>query len=249
MFVSLYSPLWYYYLLDISTFVILIPALLFSLIASAAVNRTYSKYQKVSAASGMTGAEVARKILSDAGVTGVSVVPCRGKLTDNFNPKTGVLSLSEGVFSSSSVAAIGIAAHEAGHAIQHAKGYLPLMLRTALYPAVKIGSYLALPLAIVGILIEWLSGIGSFGTVLLAVGIIAYSLSSVFSLITLPVELNASARAKRLTMQTGALTGEEASMASKVLSSAALTYVASLAVSITYLLRFLLILSRLRRRN
>jgi Zn-dependent membrane protease YugP len=249
MFISLYGPAWYYYALDVTTYIILIPAVIFALLAQVRVNSTYNKYAKIYSEKGMTAAEVARKLLNQAGVSGVIVAPCRGNLTDNFNPQTGVLSLSEGVFSSTSVAAIGIAAHEVGHAIQHSEGYLPLRLRSLLVPVTRIGSYLALPLALLGVLIEWVAGIGSIGTVIIAIGIIAYSLTALFSLVTLPVELNASNRAKRLLLQTGILSSEETAMAGKVLSSAAMTYVASLAVSISYLLRFLLILSRFRRRD
>lgn len=247
MFISFYGPFWYYYLLDGLTYLILIPAIIFSIYAQYKVNGTFNKYTNVFASSGLTGAEVARKLLKEAGVVGVSVVPCKGSLTDNYNPKTHVLSLSESVFSSTSVSAIAVAAHEVGHAIQHSEGYIPLKLRSVLVPATRIGSILAIPLAILGILIEWLAGIGSIGTVIIAIGIIAYALSTVFSLVTLPVEFNASARAKKLLLSTGILTSEEGKKAGKVLSSAALTYVASLAVSIMYLLRFLIILSHFRR--
>ena len=250
IFTSLYGAMWYYYALDFITLLILIPAIILAIWAQARVSSTFKKYSRIQSSHGLTGAEVARKILSQAGIKGVQVVPIKGNLTDNYNPKTGVLSLSESVFSHSTVAAIGVAAHEAGHAIQYHQGYLPIKLRSILVPITNIGSRLALPIALIGVIIEWIGAeAGMFGTALIAIGILAYALSSIFSLVTLPVELNASSRAKKLLFSTGILTEAETRQAGKVLNAAALTYVASLAVSIAYLIRFILIISRFRRRD
>ncbi len=250
IFTGLYGAMWYYYALDFITLIILIPAIILAILAQARVSSTFKKYSKIQSSYGLTGAEVARKILNQAGIKGVQVVPIKGNLTDNYNPKTGILSLSESVFSQSTVAAIGVAAHEAGHAIQYHQGYLPIKLRSILVPITNIGSRLALPIALIGVLIEWLGAqAGMFGTALIAIGILAYALSSIFSLVTLPVELNASSRAKKLLLSTGILNEKETRLAGKVLNAAALTYVASLAVSLAYLLRFILIISHFRRRD
>jgi len=250
MFVSLGGPLWQYYLLDYLTMIVVLPAIIFALIAQARVKTTFNKYKKHPSMSGLTGAEAARRILAAASVTGVAVQPTGGSLTDNYNPKTGALSLSEEVFSGTDVAAIGVAAHEVGHAIQHSEGYFPLKLRSALVLATNIGSRVALPLALVGVLIEYLGETtGTFGTLLIAIGVVCYALSTVFALITLPVELNASRRARRLLLSTGILTEEETAGARKVLNAAAMTYVASLAVSLVYLLRFVWIISNIRKKR
>lgn len=253
IFIPLFGAGWIFYMLDILTLVIVLPGFLFALWAQFRVKTSFAKYSKVPNSRGISGAEAARKVLSSSEVN-VAVVPTRGNLTDNFNPKTETIYLSENVFGSSSVAAVGIAAHEAGHAVQYAENYFPLKLRSALVPVTKIGSYLAFPLAIIGVLIEWaVYGFGgdgnNFGTVMIAIGITLYSLSALFALITLPVELNASRRAKRALVSSGILTEKETRQAGKVLSAAALTYFASLAVSLLYLLRFILIISSLRRRK
>ncbi len=249
IFSTLYGGYWYWYVLDTVSYLILIPAIILSVAAELSVKSTFSKYKKVASRSGMTGAEAARKILAAAGVNGVSVMPVSGELTDNYNPKTQVLSLSQGVFNGTSVAAIGVAAHEAGHAIQHGRGYIPLKLRSVLVPVTRIGSILALPLALLGVIIEWITELGGAGGIIIAIGILCYSLSTIFSLITLPVELNASKRARQMLLSTGALDREEVGKAGKVLNAAAFTYVASLAVSFTYLLRFIFILNSIRRKD
>lgn len=248
IFIPVFGPALIFYVLDYLTLIIIIPGFLFALWAQYRVKSSFAKYSKIPNARGITGAEAARKILSEANVYGVSVIPCRGNLTDNFNPKTGTINLSENVFGSPSVAAVGIAAHETGHAIQKAKNYFPMKIRSILVPVTKIGSYAALPLALIGIVIEWLAeASGNFGTALIALGIFLYSLSAVFALITLPVELNASKRARKMLLSTGILTAEETKRAGKVLSAAALTYVAGLTVSLLYLLRFIIIILSLRR--
>ena len=250
IFTALYGAMWYYYLLDFVFLIILIPAIIFTLIAQSCVRSTYKKYAKVYASTGLTGAEVARKILANAGVFDVLVSPIKGSLTDNYNPKTKVLSLSEDVFSGMSVAALGIAAHEAGHAIQHSEGYFPLTLRSIIVPVTNIGSRIAFPLAILGVVLEWFAEQpGGIGGILIAIGILCYSFATLFSLITLPVEINASRRARRALIAVGALDKGEVKQAGKVLNAAALTYFAALAVSLVYLLRFLLIISSMRRRR
>lgn len=250
MFIALYGGLWYYYLLDILTYILIIPGIIFSVAASVRVRSVFSRYSERAASSGMTGAEAARKILAAENID-VAVVPTRGSLTDNYNPSTRTLALSESVFGSHSVAALGVAAHEAGHAVQHARGYIPFKIRSALVPVTRIGTAVALPLAIVGVLIEAFAGLsgGNIGTILIAVGILCYSLSTIFSLATLPVELDASRRAKRLLVAEGAITEEEVKPVAKVLRAAAMTYFASLAVSLLYLFRFILIISSMRRRD
>jgi Zn-dependent membrane protease YugP len=171
-----------------------------------------------------------------------------GKLTDNFNPSNNILSLSDSTYNSDSVAAIGVAAHEVGHACQHNDGYFMMKLRSFLVPAVNIGSTLAFPLAILGVFIEWFSAT-MFGPILIVMGIILYSLSFVFSFITLPTELNASRRAKQMLYEYGFVTKQEQKQVGSVLYAAALTYFASLIVSFLYLLRFIVIIASLRRKD
>ena len=241
-----FGPLWIFYVLDYLTLIIIVPGIILSVIAQIRVKTTFAKYSEVMSEKGLTGSEVARKILRHAGVSEVTVVPGRGSLTDNFNPKTGMITLSQDVFGSSSVAAAGVAAHEVGHAIQYEKGYIPFKIRSAMVGVTNIGTFAALPLALVGIFIEMLAGEGGFGTVLIAIGIFLYSLSALFALITLPVEINASSRAKKILQSTGILSQKETAMAGKVLGAAAWTYVASLVISLLYLFRFLLIIATLR---
>jgi hypothetical protein len=229
--------------------IILIPGIILAVIAQVRVQTTYSKYKRIKANSGWIGREMSEMLLEKAGINDVVVVPTRGTLTDNYNPQNKTLNLSEGVYASSSIAALGVAAHEIGHAIQDNENYKPLKLRAVMVPVVNIGSKFAIPLAIVGVLLTWLVENQSVGGFFLFLGIVAYSLTSIFALITLPVELNASRRAKKLLYETGVLDRRELSGASKVLTAAAWTYVASLVVSLLYLLRFMVILSSLRRRD
>ncbi len=231
------------------TYVILMPGILLGIWAQFRVHNTFSKYKKVSAVSGLSANEVARKLLRANGCGSVDVRPISGSLTDHYNPKDQTLSLSKSTFSSCSVAAIGIAAHEVGHAVQHEQGYTPLRLRSILVPVTNIGSMLAVPLVLIGILLEILlvkSGASKVGTALVAVGVIGYGLATLFALVTLPVELNASRRAKQMLTASGILTKAETRQAGKVLSAAALTYVAAFVTSLLYFLRFLLIISALR---
>ena len=215
------------------TYILIIIAAIISLIAQWRVNSAFSKYSRVASMSGMTGAQAARMILQSNGINDVSVQRISGKLTDHYNPSTKVLNLSESVYGSTSVAAIGVAAHECGHAIQHARGYFPLSLRTALVPVANIGSQLSWVFIIVGAIL-------SFNQTLITIGIIMFSAAVLFQLVTLPVEFNASARALEQLESNGILYRDEVSQTRKVLSAAALTYVAAAATAILQLLRLII---------
>ena len=223
------------------TILILIPAMIFAFVAQFKVKSTFDKYDKVRSARGMTGAEVARKILDMNGLSHVRVEHVRGELTDHYDPRTNVVRLSESTYYSNSVAAIGVAAHEVGHAVQHATGYAPIKLRTAIIPMTRIGSGLAMPLFMIGLLLSYLSYGSMFGDYFMFAGIILFSFSTLFQLVTLPVEFNASHRALKTLENNGILVGSDLSGARNVLSAAAMTYVAALATSLAYLLRFIII--------
>ena len=220
----------------------IIIAAIISLIAQWRVNSAFSKYSRVASMSGMTGAQAARMILQSNGINDVSVQRISGKLTDHYNPSTKVLNLSESVYGSTSVAAIGVAAHECGHAIQHARGYFPLSLRTALVPVANIGSQLSCVFIIVGAIL-------SFNQTLITIGIIMFSAAVLFQLVTLPVEFNASARALEQLESNGILYRDEVSQTRKVLSAAALTYVAAAATAILQLLRLIILFGGRGRRD
>lgn len=228
--------------------IILIPGILLSIYANFRINSTFKKYSKVSTQKGFKASDVAKMLLYNKNCNDVSVEKISGKLTDNFNPSNNILSLSDSTYNSDSVAAIGVAAHEVGHACQHNDGYFMMKLRSFLVPAVNIGSTLAFPLAILGVFIEWFSAT-MFGPILIVMGIILYSLSFVFSFITLPTELNASRRAKQMLYEYGFVTKQEQKQVGSVLYAAALTYFASLIVSFLYLLRFVVIIASLRRKD
>ena len=224
-----------------TTYIILIPALILAFYAQWKVNSTYNKYSEVRNSRGLTAAEVARRILDSNGLYDVSISHISGKLTDNFNPKTKVISLSDSTYNSTSVAAVGVAAHECGHAIQYATGYFPIFIRSALVPVTGIGSSLGIVILLVGLL---------FSSPQLAFfGVILFSATAVFQAITLPVEFNASSRALRTLEEEYILEGDEIPMARKVLSAAALTYVAALVSSIMQVMRLALIASSTRRRK
>lgn len=232
---------------------ILLPLLALSGWASAKVNSTYAAYDKVPNSSRMTGYDAAVRLLQRHGVTDITVNRVRGRLSDHYHPTKRQVNLSESTYGSASVAAVAVAAHEIGHVMQKKEGYLPYRIRTALVPAANLGSRLALPLIIVGILLDILlfatSG-SRIGEWMMIAGIILYSLSTLFVLVTLPVEFNASARAKKMLVEEGILTSEETVGAKKVLSAAAMTYVASLLISLVYFLRYLLlVLSFVGRRR
>lgn len=224
------------------TYILIIIAAIISLIAQWRVNSAFSKYSRVANMSGMTGAQAARMILQSNGINDVSVQRISGKLTDHYNPSTKVLNLSESVYGSTSVAAIGVAAHECGHAIQHARGYFPLSLRTALVPVANIGSQLSWVFIIVGAIL-------SFNQTLITIGIIMFSAAVLFQLVTLPVEFNASARALEQLESNGILYRDEVSQTRKVLSAAALTYVAAAATAILQLLRLIILFGGRGRRD
>lgn len=242
--------MWFYYL-SYGSMIVLIPGIIFSIWAQFRVSSTFKRYSKVPSRSNWTANEMSQMLLERNDCRGVSVRPIRGNLTDNYNPSTDVLSLSETVYNSNSIAALGVAAHECGHAVQKHSDSLLLAMRSFLVPVTNIGSRLALPVALFGVLLEWWIGTAdnNVGTVLVGVGILLYSLSTIFALITLPVEIDASRRALKMMSSAGVLESDETRKARAVLYAAALTYVASLVTSLLYLLRFILILSQLRRKD
>lgn len=220
------------------TMILVIPGLLLGLWAQMRVSSAFRKYSAVHARSGMSAEDVARSMLNQAGCGNVSIRTVSGNLTDHYDPRNNTLRLSDGVYGSSSVAAIGIAAHECGHAMQQHEGYAPLMLRSALVPVVNLGSNLYFPIFLLGLLFSW--------EPLIYVGIACFALTLVFSLVTLPVEFNASGRALRVLDQQGYLSSEEMDGARAVLNAAAMTYVAAAISSLLQLVR-LLIIARDRR--
>lgn len=225
------------------TFLLLIPTIILSLVAQSKVNSTFSTYSKIASSKGYTGADVAKQLLELAGIRDVSVEHIRGNLTDHYDPRNKVLRLSDNVYSSSSVAALGVAAHETGHAIQHNEGYAPLSLRSAIYPAVSFSSRLYGPLICIGLLFGLFGG----NFYILSAGVILFSVIVAFQVITLPVEFNASKRAISLLDEYAFLTPEEVTPARKVLSAAALTYVAAAAAAIVNLIRLLILVNNRRR--
>ena len=226
---------YYYYGIDPTYFLVIIGAVI-CMIASARVKTTYNKYSQYRSASGMTGAEAAQRILNSAGIYDVTVQHISGNLTDHYNPATKTLNLSDSVYSSTSVAAVGVAAHECGHAIQHQHSYFPLTLRTAIVPVANIGSSIAWPLIVFGLLFSRNSG-----AMFINLGILCFSFAVLFQLVTLPVEFNASSRALRILGEQGILSESELPYTRKVLKAAALTYVASAAAAILQLLRLVLL--------
>lgn len=226
---------YYYYGIDPTYILVLIGAVI-CMIASARVKSTYNKYSKYRSASGMTGAEVAQRILNTAGIYDVTIQHVSGNLTDHYNPANKTLNLSDSVYGSTSVAAVGVAAHECGHAIQHQKNYVPLTLRATIVPVANLGSTLAWPLILIGLLFS-----RNTGALFIDLGIICFSFAVIFQLVTLPVEFNASRRALRILGEQGILSESELPYTRKVLQAAALTYVASAASAILQLLRLILL--------
>lgn len=220
---------------DPTYFLVLIGVIICS-IASAKVRTTYNRYNRVRSSSGMTGAQAAERILRAAGITDVTIRHVPGNLSDHYDPRTKTVNLSDTVFGSQSVAAIGVAAHECGHVMQHAHGYFPLTFRSALVPVANIGSTLAWPLILIGLFFS-----GKSSSLFIQLGILLFSLAVLFQLVTLPVEFNASRRALASVEQLGLLSSEEIPKTRRVLSAAALTYVASAAAAILQLLRLLLL--------
>ena len=219
-------------------FILLIVAMIFSMVAQTKVSSTFNKYSRVRNRAGFTGAQVAAQMLQNAGIYDVSVQRVAGNLTDHYDPRTKTLRLSQGVYDSMSVAALGVAAHETGHAIQHDVGYAPLALRSFFVPLANFGSRLAFPLIVIGFIVA------GGGSTLVTLGILFFSLSVAFTVITLPVEFNASHRAIDLLVADGFLTSDEIGGAKKVLSAAAMTYVAAAFAAVVQLLRLIAIFGR-----
>lgn len=215
------------------TYILLIIGMLLSLAASAKLKSTFARYRSVRNASGLTGEQAARRILQAAGITDVQVRAVRGSLTDHYDPRTKTVNLSQDIYGQTSLAAVGVAAHECGHAIQHATHYAPLEIRSAIVPAANLGSQLSWPLFFIGLIMSIRP--------LITAGIVLFSLAVLFQLVTLPVEINASSRALHMLEATGILGSDENRGARKVLTAAALTYVAALAGSVLQLLRLLIL--------
>lgn len=223
-------------------YILVILAFIFSMVAQTKVSTTFNKYSRVRNRAGFTGAQVATQMLQNAGIYDVSVQRVAGNLTDHYDPRTKTLRLSQSVYDSTSVAALGVAAHETGHAIQHDVSYAPLALRSFFVPLANFGSRLAMPLIIIGFLIT--SVLGGGGGTIITLGILFFSLSVAFTIITLPVEFNASSRAIRLLVDDGFLSSDEIGGAKKVLNAAAMTYVAAAFAAVAQLLRLIAIFGR-----
>jgi len=238
---------YFYYGFDWTYLVLVLPCIILSLWASANVNSTFKKYTKQLSIRRITGAQAAMRVLSANGVSGVRIERVSGNLTDHYDPKTNVIRLSDSVYDATSVAAIGVAAHEAGHAVQYAESYGPIKLRSAIIPITNFGSKLAMPLILLGLLLTFM---GNFSYTLVYIGIACFGFSLVFQLVTLPVEFNASRRAMQAIEAADILSQEERRGARKTLTAAALTYVAATAVALAQLLRLLVLFGgRGRRRN
>lgn len=235
-----------YYGFDWTYVVLVLPCILLSLWASANVNSTFKRYSTQYSRGGLTGAEAAERVLRANGVTGVRIERISGDLTDHFDPRSNVIRLSDNVYGNTSTAAIGVACHEAGHAVQYAQDYVPIRIRSAVIPATNLGSKLAMPLILIGLLINSLGDLSYF---LIYLGIACFGLSLIFQLVTLPVEFDASHRAMETIAQTELLTQEEQQGARKTLRAAALTYVAATAVALSQLLRLIVLFGGNRRRR
>lgn len=229
----------YFYGFDWTYLVFIVPCIIISLICQVNVSSAFSKYSKIQNSRRMTGAQAAEFVLRQNGVTGVRIEHVSGNLSDHFDPRTNVIRLSDSVYNSTSVAAVGVAAHEAGHACQHAENYLPNRIRSAVLPIARVGSHLSWIFIIIGLLFT-----AKVGYVLLYIGIILFSASVLFTLATLPVEFNASKRALACIRETGLMTGDEYNGAKRTLQAAAMTYVASALTAIMQLLRLLIIAQR-----
>lgn len=228
----------YYYLSNYYYVILVLPMVIFSMIASARVNSSFKKYSKVMSSRRITGAQAAFEVLRHYGITNVQIDRVSGNLTDHYDPRTNVIRLSDSVYSSTSVAAIGVACHEAGHAAQYAQSYVPIKIRNKILPLANIGSKAGIPLAILGYFLNF--------EPLALVGVVFFAFAVVFQLVTLPVEFNASKRALDVISDVDILSEQEKKGAKNVLSAAAMTYVASLAVSIASLLRLILTINRRR---
>lgn len=237
----------YFYGVDIYYILLVLPAMLFSLWASARVNSTFKRYSQVRNSRGMTGADAARAVLAANGVTGVRIERVSGNLTDHYDPRDNVIRLSDSVYDAATPAAVGVAAHEAGHAVQYATNYAPIKIRAAIVNVTNIGSKLSIPLIVIGLLLMSIRSLAAFSDFFYYValfGVLCFGLCVVFQLVTLPTEYNASSRAKQTIERCNLLTYEEQQGVKKVLSAAALTYVAALSVAIANFLRLLMIVGR-----
>lgn len=232
-------PYYGFYGIDIYYIVLILPCIVLAAWAQMRVKSTFNKFSRVRNMRGITGAQAAEAVLRQNGVSDVRIERVAGNLTDHYDPRTNVIRLSESVYDSTSVASVGVAAHEAGHAVQYAVHYAPIHLRAAIVPVTQIGSFAAWPLLLLGLFLN--------RGILIDIGIWAFALSTIFQLITLPVELNASNRALAAIEQGGLLTSEEYPMAKQTLSAAAMTYVAALAASLAQLLRLILLFGGRRR--
>lgn len=231
----------FYYGFDMTYVVLVLPAMIFAMWAQFNVQSTFKKYTRIPSERGMTGKDAARLILDRNGLYNVKIEQVAGELTDHFDPKAGVIRLSSSTYNVQSAAAVGVAAHEAGHAVQHAEGYDPIKLREAIIPVTQLGSKLAIPLVILGIILSFYP--------LAYAGIILFGAVTVFQLVTLPVEFNASSRAVEALDASGTLSGDGLAASKKVLRAAALTYVAALFVSLANLLRLVIMVSGRDRRD
>jgi len=236
------------YIFEVFGYLFVLLASIGAILASANVNRTFQRYSTQLSHRGLTGAEAARRVLLDHGISHVRIERTAGQLTDHYNPKDQTIYLSDAVYSATSTAAIGVAAHEAGHAVQHAQAYLPIRIRTAIVPITNFGSRLSMPLILIGLFLSFMTAF-PYGYEIALIGVLCYSLCVVFQLITLPTEFNASSRAMKALTNGGILNEEEQKGARKTLTAAALTYVAALAVSLTQFLRLLAIVMGGRRRR
>lgn len=237
---------YYYYGIDWTYIVLVLPCVILSLIASASVNSTFKKYAKQISCRNISGSQAAQRVLQMNGIHGVRIERISGNLTDHYDPESNVIRLSDSVFDNTSTAAIGVACHEAGHAIQYAVHYFPIHLRAAIIPITNFGSKLAMPLIILGLI---MSAFGSISFGIIYIGIACFGLSLLFQLITLPVEFNASRRAMQSISDCQILTEDEQRGARKTLTAAAMTYLAATALSLAQLLRLLLIFGGGRRRR
>lgn len=230
-------PFFYYF--DTYYWIILVPAMLIALVAQINVSSTFNRYSRITGRRGLTGAQAAEEVLRAHGVYGVQITRVSGKLTDHYDPRSNVIRLSDSVYDSTSIAAVGVAAHEAGHAVQYAQDYGPIKLRGAIIPVCNFSSQISILLIILGLVL--------YSDPLFAVGVILFAVATVFQVVTLPVEFNASRRAIRSLRDTNLLDEQELRGAKKVLGAAAMTYVAALLVSIAHLLRYLLLFGSRRR--
>ncbi|MGQ9502388.1 MAG: zinc metallopeptidase [Anaerolineae bacterium] len=240
----MYYPIWY----DSTFFIFIVPALILGLIAQAVVQGRFSKYSQVRTLRGLTGAQAARAILDANGLVDVTVEETTGFLSDHYDPRSRTLRLSPQVARSPSIAAVGVAAHEAGHAIQHASGYFPLQIRSAMVPAVQFGTWLGPLVIMAGILLEAMTGAFRLGNAIAWLGVALFALVAVFSFVTLPVELDASARARQLLMHYRIVNQQELAGVNSVLSAAAWTYVVAALAALLQVLRWVMILTSDRRR-